>query len=73
MAQQEGEMIAQAQIEEASSSSIKGKSPYPYTREWMILYLGSSNAPSTNTHIFRDPQNFCRDAIVPNKNEYELS
>ena len=72
MAQQEGELIAQAQIKEGSSSFVKGKAPYPNAKEWVFLYLRSSSHQSANTHIFRDQHSFCRDAIVPNTNGYEL-
>ena len=43
MAQKERELIAQAQIEEALSSSSKGKSPSPFSKEWLHFLLGSSN------------------------------
>ena len=41
------------------------KKPNKYTEEWIKILFESSNAVSTNDHVFKDPYFLCRDAICP--------
>lgn len=72
MVQKEGELIAQVQSEEASSSSSKAKNPSPFANYWLHLLPSSSNLQSTNDHAFRDLYSFFRDVEVSDKNGSEL-
>ena len=71
MAEKEGNLIAQAQIEVLASMS-KGNSPYSYLEEWVLWYLRSSNHISANTNIFKDVYFLCRDAVVPDTNAHDI-
>ena len=71
MTDQEGTLIAKAQIE-VSARNNKGKKSYPYPEEWVLWYLGLSNHKNTNANIFKDVYFLCRDVVVPNMNSYEL-
>ena len=71
MVRQEGSLIEKVQIEVPANVS-KGGPPFPYPKEWVLWYLGSSNHKSANTDIFKDVYFLCRDLVVPNMSAYEL-
>lgn len=70
MAQEEGKLIAQVNIKEATLSTEEAKMKIAslYANEWVYFLLGSTNIQSISSHIFRDPYSFCRDAKVPEMN-----
>lgn len=74
MAQEEGKMIAQVDVEESSQATEQAKPKLAslYVEEWVYFLLGSSHAQNMNTHIFKDAYSFYRDSIVFDTNENEL-
>lgn len=74
MAHEEGKLIVEVNIDEASPSVVqeKEKVSCPFSDEWDYFLPGSSNVQSTNSPILKDPYHFCRDVIVPETNGNEL-
>ena len=68
---QEEEDVVEVTTEEKKKGKAKDKKktkvrkPNKYVKEWIKLLPGSSNAFSTNDHIFKDPYFLCKDAICP--------
>ena len=71
MVEQEGSLNEKVQIEIPTTIS-KGGTPFPYPKEWVLWYLGSSNHKNANADIFRDVYVLCRDVVVLDTNAYEL-
>ena len=71
MAGQECSLIEKAYIEVPATVS-KGGAPFPYPKEWVLWYPGSSNHKNANVDIFKDVQFLWRDVVVLDTNAHEL-
>ena len=48
------------------------KKPKKHAEEWMKILSGSSNAISSNDHVFIDPYFLCKDAMCPKIDGFNL-
>ena len=48
------------------------RKPNKHAEDWLKLLSGSSNAISTNDHVFRDPYFLVRDAQCPRTDGFDL-
>ena len=53
MVEQEGSLNEKVQIEIPTTIS-KGGTSFPYSKEWVLLYPGSSKHKNANVDIFKD-------------------
>ena len=71
--EEEGEYVVEVTIEgkkkkgtTKAEKKTRVKKPNKHAEKWLKILLGSSNAVSANTHVFKDNYFLCRDVMCPN-------
>ena len=64
--------MAISKISTSKGGKARQRKQSKFPKEWVKLFLGSTNANSTDDHVFFDPYANCRDARCPGTNGGEL-